>query len=132
MDQNTAVQAQNYYTDAEHSLAQQWEAKSLWLELPHQPEVCQQFTAKLLEELGKGHVQQALVLAASAHTGDDWAQQLIASSDAFCFLKAQNGANHSMVFLVGDNAQSDVESFAETFDLLGAVGMSYYESNPSS
>lgn len=130
-DQNTAVQAQNYYTDPEHSLAQQWEAKSLWLELPGQPDLCRQFTAKLLEELGKGHVQQALVLAPSDHTGDDWAQQLIASSDAFCFLKSQNGDSHSMVFLLGDNAQSDVESFAEIFDVLGAVGMSYYESTPS-
>ena len=131
-DQNTAVQAQHYYTDPDHSLSQQWEAKSLWLELPGQPELCRQFTTKLLHELGKGHVQQGLVLGASAHTGDNWAQQLIASSDAFCFLNAEDGANHSMVFLLGDNAQSDVESFAETFDVLGAVGMSYYESTSPS
>ena len=130
-DHNTAVQAQDYHTDPDHSLNQPWEARSLWLTLPADRHDCQRFTEKLLEEIGKAHVQQALVLAPSAQTGDSWAQQLIASSDAFCFLKAQNGENHSIVFLLGDNAQSDVESFAETFDVLGAIGMPYYESAPS-
>ena len=130
-DDNAAVQAQRYHSDPEYSLSQSWQAASLWLELPPDLGQSQQFTEKLFSELAKSRITQAVVLADSAHSGADWAQRLLTQADAFCFLKAEDAEHHSVVFLLGDNAQSDLDSFAHTFEPLGAIAMPFYEPNRS-
>ena len=126
---NAAVQAADFITDAEASLNQTWSAPRVWLELPADASLCVRFTAKLLDECQANRVGQALVLALAA-TGAPWFQDLAAACSACCLLRSDHPYVHHAVFLMGDNAGSDLDTFANSFAQLGSVIQPYYEPDP--
>ena len=126
-DDNAAVQAQNYFTDPDHSLRQSWEADTLWLEIPNDPTAGRDFADKLITEVVKYNVKQAIAVAGVNHAGSEWGQRLVSHCSAFCLLKSDAGAAPRMAFLLGDNSQAEVDSFADQFSSLGVVCLTYFE-----
>jgi phage N-6-adenine-methyltransferase len=78
------VKAAHYFTAATNGLAQEWRARSVWLNPPYGRLLMASFVAKLLDELKAGHVASAILLTHS-FTDMTWWQSAYARADAVCF-----------------------------------------------
>jgi phage N-6-adenine-methyltransferase len=78
------VKAAHYFTEATNGLAQEWRARSVWLNPPYGRMLMTRFVAKLLDELQADRTSSAILLC---HTYSDtaWWQSAYARADAVCF-----------------------------------------------
>lgn len=81
---NSVVQARQYFTEEENALEQDWWGK-IWLNPPFSRKWIAPFAEKILAELGRGQVEEMILLTNNS-TSADWCQSLMNRSDAVCFL----------------------------------------------
>lgn len=122
---NSLVRATKYFTAQTNGLTQKWYGR-VWLNPPYSQPLISQFSAAVVSK--RDEYEQACVLVNNA-TDTDWLQNILAISDAVCFLRGRvkfidkdgepTGAplQGQVVVYVGANASE----FANVFGGLGWV-----------
>lgn len=131
---NETVQANRFFTLEDDGLAQDWQADSLWFNPPYARGDIEAFVGKLVAELD--NIGLALGITHNA-TETIWCQTLLAQSAAICLLNSRvhfptpgeggnsGGLRGQVVFLLGKQGTSAIESFSEAFNSLGVVYVPY-------
>ena len=84
---NELIKASIYYTVEDDGLIQDWKG-NVWLNPPYSRDLIKQFTDKLIKEIEKGNVKQAMVLTNNA-TETRWYQNIAKYAQAIFFIKGR-------------------------------------------
>lgn len=125
---NDRVRAEQYFTQADNGLDQEWSGK-VWMNPPYAQPAIQQFVEKLVSEYQSGRVTEAIALTHN-YTDTRWFQHAAMACRAICFTRGRIGflspsgeraapTQGQAFFYFGDNP----ERFAEQFRGIGFVVM---------
>jgi phage N-6-adenine-methyltransferase len=81
------VQAGDYYTEADNGLTQDWFGR-VWLNPPYSKELIGPFIQKLLDEVGSGRVDEAIVLTHN-YTDTAWFHNAESGAARICFTRGR-------------------------------------------
>lgn len=122
---NPNVPAARHFTAADDGLAQEWKARTVWVNPPY-GKVLKSWVLKLIEEYAKGNIEQALILV-PARTDTGWFQLL--RDYPICFVRgrlkfgdAVNSAPFpSAIVYLGANKSRFYECFHDLGDIYERV-----------
>jgi len=81
------VKAKRYFTAEDDGLSRKWSGR-VFLNPPYKQPLCKQFVGKLCDEIGAGHVVDAILLT-NDQTDTHWWHHAVSLAAAVCFLKGR-------------------------------------------
>jgi len=120
------VQAARYFTKGDDGLEREWRGR-VWLNPPYSHPLLDRFVRKLVQEVERQHVSEAVMLV-NALPESKWFREALGACSAVCFYRGrvrfQHRSGKSQCHIIGSALLyfgPDVEEFARRFEEFGDV-----------